>query len=113
MSAELPVDLTSEPGLTPAQVAKMLPGYRAGTKRHPSSIARFITAGALTRSGRRVKLAAVRVGGGWVTTASAVRRFIADQQEGATTEAEAPARGPSARMRASVAASEELKRLGC
>ena len=111
---DLPIDLTRETGISLAQAAKYIPGYRAGTKRHPSWMARAVRPGIRTPDGRRVRLAAVRVGSAWYTSLEAVQRFIAEQQP---RPADGPAadavRSPASRNRASEEAAKELARLGC
>jgi hypothetical protein len=80
-----PIDLATETGLRPRDAARLIPPLRQragadGITRpvptHLATIVRWITNGAPAGPGRRVKLRAVRLPSGWVTTARAVREFL-------------------------------------
>src|SRR4051794_23630272 len=71
----MPFDLNSEPALTLAQAAKLVPSYRAGRATHVSRLVRWIVNGVRAVDGRIIKLEAMRLGGQWVTSAAALHRF--------------------------------------
>ena len=101
--------------ITIAEACAHIPGR--GKKRiHPSTICRWILSGCPSRGGARIKLAAVRVGGRWMLSHSALDEFFASL---ATTEP-VPAAVPRAerhrtdfqRQAASEKAVLELERRG-
>ena len=96
--------------LTMAQVAKLFPGHRGGTVVNPSTPFRWTTKGTRTPDGRVVFLEAIRVGTRWLSSRSAVARYI-EALTIAPTSAPPP-RTPSASQAASQRASEALRRRG-
>jgi hypothetical protein len=74
--------------------------------------------GVVGPSGQRVYLEAARLGGRWVTTPAAIRRFVAAQTPAhgdaskPTTDTTPTPRTPSKRRKASERAAEELERVG-
>src|SRR4051794_11661958 len=70
------IDLTTEPGLRPAKTAKMFPSFRGDRPTHSATVVRWMVEGVRLKDGSRLKLEAVRLPSGWVTTPSAVQRFI-------------------------------------
>jgi hypothetical protein len=56
--------------------ARLLPDSRNGRGLHPATLTRWCTIGVKDRSGRRVKLEAVKVGQAWQTSRQAVARFL-------------------------------------
>jgi hypothetical protein len=65
-------------GLSLAQVASRFPSYRRGKPVTASAVWRWVSEGVKTPSGL-VRLEAARVAGRWLTSESALRRFIAAQ----------------------------------
>jgi hypothetical protein len=68
--------LLSEGLIRLSTVARLLPENRGGRGPHPSTISRWINFGVKTRSGRTVRLEAVKVGQSWQTSRQAVERFL-------------------------------------
>jgi hypothetical protein len=107
------LDLTTETPLCLAAAARLVPPARSGRRCHLSTILRWITRGARGPSGERVRLEAVRLGGRWLTSREALRRFVElltpdlDAGPAVTTP-----RTPGQRRRASERAERELARLG-
>jgi hypothetical protein len=69
------INITSEDTLTLTQACALLPRGRNGAKPHLSTLIRWITRGAPGPDGRRVKLAAVRIGAKWITSRAALQEF--------------------------------------
>lgn len=91
-----------------------VPKGRRGQQVHPSTLLRWITRGARSRSGRRVRLAGTRLGTTWYTSAAAVQKFMSELSElsgGESDEAASP-RTPNQRRRASELAERELAEAG-
>jgi hypothetical protein len=101
-------------GLSPAAAGRLFPGHRGGKSVDPSTPFRWITKGAKASDGLLVKLEAVRVGGRWLTSRSAVARFVAalTPSTGPPPASTSSDRTPSARRRASEHADAALKKLG-
>lgn len=68
--------LNGEPLIGLAAAGRLLPGHRANRHVDGATIWRWITKGSKSTSGGIVRLEAVRVGGRWVTSAGAIRRFV-------------------------------------
>lgn len=66
------IDLTTEPPVTLAQATRYVPVTR-GKKVHATTLWRWAVHGH-----RGVRLEALRTPAGWVTTAKAVQRFLAE-----------------------------------
>ena len=64
------IDLSSEEILTPAEAAKRCPCRRGGRPTHVSTVYRWMTRGV-----NGIRLEALRLGGGLVTSAEALQRF--------------------------------------
>ena len=106
--------LLAEGGIGMGEVAKRLGRGKGGRPVHPSTPARWATAGVLLPSGQRLFLESVSLPGGrLVTSWAAVLRFLRAQQTQPRTAEAATVRGPGGRLRASQAAGEELKAAGC
>ena len=109
--AAVPPILNGEALIGLAAAGRLLPGHRANTHIDGATIWRWITKGAKSTSGGVVRLEAVRVGGRWVTSAAAVRRFVTALTEaslvgaGATPPAVA---SPASRKNRAASASAEL-----
>ena len=106
--------LLAEGGIGMGEVARRLGKGKGGKPTHPSTPARWATAGVLLPSGQRLHLESVSLPGGrLVTSWAAVLRFLRAQQTPPRTAEAALVRGPGGRLRASQAAGEELKAAGC
>ncbi len=99
--------------LTVAQVCERVPGARGARRLHPATVTRWILHGCPSRTGVRIKLTAVRVGGRWLVREADLDAFFAAL---AVTDHAAPMPTPSRdtdqRRRASERAARELKRRG-
>jgi hypothetical protein len=107
------LDLTSERGLSLAEAAKLIPPSRGGKRTHLSTILRWILHGAKAPDGSLVRLEAVRLGGRWLTTCEAIRRFterLTPALDPATTSG--TPQTPGQRRRAAERAARELDKLG-
>ena len=93
---------------------RLFPGHRGSKFVGPSTPFRWSTKGVKTASGEVIKLEAVRVGTRWLTSRSAVARFVAALTAAATPQSKVaePARTPTQRQRAADRAASELKRRG-
>jgi hypothetical protein len=60
-------------------LVRELPGHRAGRPRHYSAALRWVLRGIRLRNGERVRLEAVKIGAGWLTSREAFARFLAAQ----------------------------------
>ena len=98
--------------ITLAEAARRFPGHRGGDHVHPATLTRWILRGAVSVTGRRVRLEAVRCGSRWLTSAEAVARFMAALTDNVAPASETSTRTPVARHRAAEAAIRELERLG-
>jgi hypothetical protein len=101
--------LRGEKLISLAAAARLLPGHRGGNHVHPATLSRWIAKGTRTPDGRLVRLEAVRAGSRWLTTAEAVGRYIERLTPAVSTD---NLRSPSARRRASDAASRALGEMG-
>jgi hypothetical protein len=101
------IDLSTE---TPVPLSDVrLPG-RDGKPIHFSTVFRWVVKGVRGPAGERVRLDALRIGGRWVTSASALQRFaeaLTPQLDGGATPAT-----PTQRQRAAERAGKELEALG-
>jgi hypothetical protein len=95
-------------GLTAA--SKLFPGYRENANLDPSTLFRWITNGARSAAGNKIKLQAVRAGNRWLTSLEAINRFVAAlTDDSIPVEDQTPVpRSPSARDRAAASAGKEL-----
>jgi hypothetical protein len=62
--------------LTPGSAARFMKSRRKGKRLHPSTIARWIRLGARRSDGSRIKLKAIRQGGGWFTSEHWLDEFL-------------------------------------
>jgi len=102
-------------GLGLAAAGRLFPAHRGKGSMNPSTVFRWVVKGQKTGCGAVVKLEAVRVGGRWLTTRSAIARFVTTLTEFAEPEESPPyqrIRSPAERRRASERAALELKRRG-
>jgi hypothetical protein len=115
------IDLT-QPTLRPAQAARRIPPFRyrideAGelkpVRTHPGTVIRWIRDGVPLSDGSRLKLDAVRLPSGWVTSDDAIREFVQritlDRSGGAVAVSTSM---PAARRRAIEQVDRDLDRLG-
>jgi hypothetical protein len=107
-----PIDVTSEDCLTLADVCRLSPPGRNGSKPHFSTILRWITRGAPSLDGRRVRLRAARFGGRWVTSRQALAEFVEALTPRLSDAAISPPRTPGQCVRASERASARLEKAG-
>jgi hypothetical protein len=98
--------------LTCPQVARRAPSTRQGRPLHPSTVLRWMLSGVRTANGRTVRLEAVRLGGRWVTSAAAYRRFVVAQTP--TLDETPPLHVPTPTQRAKAAerAGRQLDKIG-
>jgi hypothetical protein len=103
----------AEPKLGLQAAAALVPPFRCGRPTNPSTIFRWIKDGVRLPSGKRLHLEGRRIGGRWVTSAGALKRFSDGQTQAHGGQVEAhhqPApRSPAARQRAARQAFEEIK----
>lgn len=90
-----------------------IPGHRAGTKTHISTLIRHATAGVRAPDGRRVKLQATRFGNRWLCCDRWFDTFVSSLTTSPTDPADSVTRTPAQRDRASSAAERELIARGC
>jgi hypothetical protein len=115
------IDLT-KPTLRPAQAARRIPPLRhrpdqAGELKpiptHPGTVVRWMLYGVPLSDGSRLKLDAVRLPSGWVTSDDAIREFVEritlDRSGGAVAVSTSM---PAARRRALEQVNRDLDRLG-
>lgn len=76
MSTQIADEIARGDGIGAAKAARFFPPIRQGKPCHPATVTRRIIQGQVTTDGRIVRLEAIRVGGQWVTSAAAVRRFL-------------------------------------
>ncbi len=70
------IDILTEKALGLSEAAKLYPSFRDGKRVHPATVLRHIMKGVVTRSGERVRLEGAKLGGRWITSAEAMRRFM-------------------------------------
>jgi hypothetical protein len=68
-------EIANGQGLSFSQAARVVPG-RGKSGCHPSCIWRWATDGIRLRDGSRLKLESVRLGGRYVTSRGAIKRFL-------------------------------------
>lgn len=103
--------------LSLTQAASRFPGHRGAQRLHPATLTRWILRGVRGTDGTVVKLEATRLGGRWLTSEPALRRFAAALTAAGTPAGEgahdAPqSRTPTDRQRASERAAAELRAMG-
>jgi hypothetical protein len=106
------IDLRTEELITLGQGTKLLPPARGGKKTHVSTLFRWILDGAKAPDGSIVRLEAVRLPRGWMTSRAAIERFIHALTPDLSGARPKPPRSPAARQRALKRADRELARLG-
>lgn len=76
MTEQLLAEVARGQGLSMAMAAGRFPPARSGKPVHPATASRWALRGVKSLDGRLVRLEAARVGGRWVTSEPAIRRFI-------------------------------------
>jgi hypothetical protein len=104
--------LLDEDLISLSQAAEKFPGHRGAKRLHPATLTRWILKGVRGTDGRIVKLEASRVGGRWLTSEPALRRFSAALTAAGTATDTPPVRIPTARQSASERAAAELRAMG-
>jgi hypothetical protein len=107
-----PIDVTSPDTLTLTEACALLPRGRHGSRPHLSTVLRWITHGSPAADGRRVRLAAVRCGGKWVTSRTALNEFVAALTPRPGGDAPQAPRTAAQRRRAAARAERELEKKG-
>ena len=102
--------LNGEALISLTQAAKLLPGARGSSRRHPATLTRWIINGSRAVDGRRVRLEAIRCGSSWATSAAALARFCAALAGNLNSEAPTPAPRPA--RNAPAAAGDRLASAG-
>jgi hypothetical protein len=99
-------------GMPLSQLAQRVPRVRLGKPVSLSCVLRWVLDGAKVQgqNGRRVKLEAVRLGGKWISTPGALRRFILAQTPG--DQPPPTMRTAGQRTRATEKATRELEQAG-
>jgi hypothetical protein len=100
-------DLTTETLVSLPEVLRLLPPGRRGKRPHLSTVLRWIMHGT-----DGVRLEAIRLGGRWVTSREALRRYaerLTPSVDGGVAQIPRP---PAARRRASERAGRELQKVG-
>jgi hypothetical protein len=100
--------------VTLLELARRGPLTRGGKQLHVATITRWVLEGVRAADGRRVRLEAVRLGGRWVTSEAAYRRFLDAQTPELNTDSTPTpkARSLTQRARAADMAGRELARMG-
>jgi hypothetical protein len=107
------LDTTAEKPIPLNTAAGLIPPARNGKKTHLSTLLRWITRGAKSPSGERVRLEAVRLGGRWMTSKEALQRFAERLTPRLDTATEpATPRTLSQRQRAAARTERELDQIG-
>jgi len=105
------IDIQSETLVSLGDAAKNLLPHRNGKSVHIASLYRWISEGRRARSGRRVRLEAVRVGAVSYTSPEALARFIGRLSETEVDDAPTPST-PRERRHAVAAADRALDHAG-
>ncbi len=99
-------------GLSLTQAARRIPSNRGGRPVHTSCLLRWVRSGIRLTDGRTIRLEAARLAGRWLTTESAIARFLAAQTPHFETAPAFTLRTPTQRRRASERAARELSKIG-
>lgn len=116
MSRESPIDscpqvlaeVQAGDGLSLAGAGRLLPAHRGSKSVAPSTLLRWIRKGCKATDGRLVHLEACRVGVRWVTSRSALRRFVMALTAADPMAPTALPRSPAARNAAAAVAGRKL-----
>ncbi len=71
------IDVTADDVLSLTEACRLLPRGRNGSRPHLTTLLRWIREGIKVQDGKRVRLSAVRFGGKWVTSRTALQDFAA------------------------------------
>lgn len=105
------IDLGSEHVISLAEAARSVPASQ-GKSVNPATVWRWIRKGLLAGDGRRVRLAAAKLGGRWVTSREALQRFLEALTPDFGQQAGPRPRTPGQRKRAYERAVEALDKAG-
>src|SRR5262245_41466089 len=105
-------EITAGHGITLKEAAKLVPPARKGRPVTLSCLLRWVLDGVRVPDGHRVRLEAARLAGRWITSAGALRRFVAAQTPPPSEPLAGVPRSPGKRLRANERAAEELDHLG-
>jgi len=106
------IDINSETLISLAEAARLVPPARRGKKTHLSTLLRWILRGSRGPDGEPVRLEGVRLGNRWMTSASALTRFMTQLTPVLPEESRVTQRPEMARSRTSARADAELDRMG-
>ena len=101
------IDTTLEQTHPLPEACGFIPSTRPGKKVNVSTMTRWITKGS-----HGVKLEAVRVPGGWLTSREAIQRFVERLTEAHGSTEHAGPMTPTARRKAAEKADRELEEMG-
>jgi hypothetical protein len=110
--ADITNEILSGSGLNLGQAARCFPPYRESRPVNPCTIYRWITSGVRLPNGTRLRLEARRVGGRWLTSREAVRRFIDEQTPSIDTASAPRAPTPTQRAKRAERAAKALEEAG-
>jgi hypothetical protein len=102
------IDIHSEPLLPLSAAAALVPPARRAKRTHPSTLLRWVLDGIRSSDGARIKLEAIRLGGRWMTTRSALQAFA--QRLTPDVDVKPPSPSHRVRNRAEDAVEAELDR---
>jgi hypothetical protein len=105
-------EIAAGQGETLTRAARRVPRTRQDKPVTLGCLLRWITRGVIGPSGERVRLEAARLGGRWITTPGAIRRFVAAQTPVLDGERATSSRTPVQRRRADERAARELDQIG-
>lgn len=105
-------EIQSGEGLSLSAAGRLFPAHRGPGTVDPSTVFRWVTKGAKTPAGSLMKLEAVRVGGRWLTSRSALTRFVAALTAAVDPTPPPPPRSATERKKASDAAGKKLAQMG-
>lgn len=112
VSEQIMNEIMNGQGQPLARLARIIPPYRQGKSTTLSCLLRWTLHGVLSPDGSRVRLEAVRMAGRWISTPSAIGRFIQAQTPPTDPAPQPVPRSPAKRLRASERAAIELEKLG-
>jgi hypothetical protein len=106
------IDLTREEPLPLAAAAALIPPARRGKRTALSTMLRWVLSGVRLPSGGVVRLEAIRLGGRWMTSRSALQRFAVAQTPRLDGNDETAPTPLSGRRQASERAASKLESVG-
>jgi hypothetical protein len=112
LTEQLLEELETGQGEDLRRLARYAPSNEAGSGIHSATLHRWIMKGVKVPSGKRIRLEAARLGGKWVSTRAALRRFILAQNPDLPDGQPRPIRSAGKRRRASERAAEQLSKIG-